>query len=104
MLVNGQQIGRYRILSAIGAGGMGKVFLAEDQRLDRKVALKILPAAFVQDTERMLRFQREAKTTSALNHPNIITLHEIGETDHTHFIVTEYIEGETLKQRLATGK
>ncbi|HLL99717.1 MAG TPA: protein kinase [Pyrinomonadaceae bacterium] len=100
MLSNGQQIGNYKILSAIGAGGMGEVFLAEDTRLDRRVALKILPAGVVQGPERMRRFIQEAKVTSALNHPNIITIHEIGEAEETHFIVTEYIEGETLRQRL----
>ncbi|MDQ6785385.1 MAG: protein kinase [Acidobacteriota bacterium] len=100
MIENVGQIGRYKILSALGAGGMGEVFLAEDTRLDRKVALKILPASFVEDADRMRRFVQEAKTTSALNHPNIITIHEIGETDYTHFIVTEYIEGKTLREHL----
>lgn len=96
----GQQLSHYKILSAIGAGGMAEVFLAEDTRLHRRVALKILPANFAQDAERMRRFVQEATSTSALNHPNIITIYEIGETDNQHFIVTEYIEGETLRERI----
>ncbi len=96
MLTNGQHIGRYQILLAIGAGGMGEVYLAEDTRLDRKVALKILPKEFAKDKDRMNRFVREAKSASALNHPNIITIHEIGESDGTHFIATEFIDGKTL--------
>jgi eukaryotic-like serine/threonine-protein kinase len=93
-------LSHYRIVSKIGAGGMGEVFLAEDTRLDRKIALKILPETFAQDDERMRRFVREAKSASALNHPNIITIHEIGAEGNTHFIATEYIEGETLRERL----
>ena len=100
MLSVNQQIGKYKIISPIGAGGMGEVFLAEDTRLDRKVALKILPEKFIENAERMRRFVQEAKATSALNHPNIITLHEISEIDNIHFIVTEFIEGKTLNERL----
>jgi serine/threonine protein kinase len=102
MFSDGQQIGRYKIRSAIGKGGMGEVFLAEDTELERLIALKILPQDLANDTERMRRFVREAKSASALNHPNIITIHEIGKTDDTHFIATEYIEGETLHSRLKT--
>ncbi len=87
MLTNGQHIGRYKILSALGAGGMGEVFLAEDTQLDRKVALKILPVEFAADLDRMNRFVREAKSASALNHPNIITIHEIGESEGTHWVI-----------------
>ncbi len=93
-------LAHYRIVSKIGAGGMGEVYLAQDTKLDRKVALKILPQEFAEDAERMRRFVLEAKSASALNHPNIITIHEIGETDGTHFIATEYIEGETLSRQL----
>ena len=79
---------------------MGEVYLAKDTRLERKTAIKILPGSVAQDAERMQRFVREAKSASALNHPNIITIYEIGETDNTHFIATEYIEGDTLRERL----
>jgi eukaryotic-like serine/threonine-protein kinase len=96
-----QTILHYRILSKIGAGGMGEVYLAEDMRLERQVALKILPEQFTQSPDRLRRFVQEAKTASALNHPNIITIHEIGETAGTHFIATEFITGETLRQRMA---
>src|SRR4028119_1633996 len=100
MIQIGAQIGRYRIRSAIGKGGMGEVFLAEDTELERLVALKILPEDLANDTERMRRFVQEAKSASALNHPNIITIYEIGKTDNIHFIATEYIEGETLHSHL----
>ncbi len=96
----GDLLGHYRIAKKIGAGGMGEVYLAEDTRLDRKIALKILPGSVAQDEERMQRFVREAKSASALNHPNIITIYEIGASSNTHFIATEYIEGETLRERL----
>ena len=96
----GTKLGRYEIRSQLGTGGMGEVYLAQDTTLDRKVALKILPPNLAEDTDRMSRFVREAKSASALNHPNIITIHEIGEIDGLHFITTEYIEGETLKTRL----
>ena len=98
------QISSYRILAPLGRGGMGEVYLALDSRLGRKVAIKLLPARFTTNPDRVRRFEQEAHAVSALNHPNIITIHEIGETAEeaggTHYIVTEYIEGETLRQQL----
>src|SRR5262245_42829374 len=91
----GRRIGPYQIVSLLGQGGMGIVYLSEDIRLERKVALKVLPAALTQNPDRLLRFEREAKAASALNHPNILTIHEIGEADGAHYIVSEYVEGET---------
>src|SRR5947207_605183 len=95
-------LAHYRIISKLGAGGMGEVYLAADTKLDRKVALKLLPAEFTQDEDRVRRFVQEAKAASALNHPNIITIYEIGEVDGTHFIATEFIEGHTMRQIMAT--
>ena len=83
MLEPGTRLGRYEIHSLLGAGGMGEVYLARDTRLDRKVALKILPAAVAADPDRMMRFAQEAKTASGLNHPNIITIYEIDQSDST---------------------
>ena len=94
----GAKLGNYEILSSIGKGGMGEVFLAKDTRLDRRVALKILPPEFAADLDRMNRFVREAKSASALNHPNIITIHEINKSEGTHFIATEFIDGKTLNE------
>src|SRR6266498_1952657 len=96
-------LAHYSIVRKIGAGGMGEVYLAQDKKLDRKVALKILPAEVASNPERMRRFVQEAKAASALNHPNIITIYEIGETDSRHFIATEFIDGETLRQRMRPG-
>src|SRR5262245_4750235 len=97
----GQRLGPYRVLSLIGKGGMGEVYLAQDSRLGRKVALKILPPSFTRDRERVLRFEREARAASALNHPNILTIFEIGQIGELHFIATEFIEGQTLRQHIA---
>src|SRR2546425_897438 len=97
----GREIGPYQIIERLGAGGMGEVYLAQDRRLDRQVALKILPAYFVSDEARLRRFQTEARAASALNHPNILTIHEVGEVDQLHFITTEFIDGQTLRELIA---
>jgi len=99
----GTKLGRYQILSQLGAGGMGEVYLAKDLELGRKVALKILPADLSDDPGRMNRFAHEAKAASSLNHQNIIIIHEVGRSNSTHFIATEFIEGETLRQRLRSN-
>jgi serine/threonine-protein kinase len=99
-LAPGTKIENYVILSPLGAGGMGEVYLAEDLRLHRKIALKLLSAEFTQDEIRVKRFQQEARSASALNHPNIITIFEIGQADQRHFIATEFIDGQTLRDRM----
>jgi serine/threonine protein kinase/Tfp pilus assembly protein PilF len=96
----GRTISHYQVLSLLGAGGMGEVYLARDSRLDRTVALKILPSELAEDPERMQRFALEAKAASALNHPNVATIYDVGETDGIHFIVMEHVEGETLAVRM----
>jgi serine/threonine-protein kinase len=103
-LSDNTMLSHFRIVSKLGAGGMGEVYLAEDTRLDRKVALKLLPAEFTQDEDRVQRFIQEAKAASALNHPNIITIHEIGQAEGAHFMATEFIDGHTLRQHVASGK
>ena len=102
-LTAGTKLGPYQIVSAIGAGGMGEVYKATDTRLDRTVAIKVLPEHLAQSPERRERFEREAKAISQLNHPNICTLHDLGRQDAIDFLVMEYIEGETLAERLAKG-
>ncbi|CAN5577217.1 hypothetical protein BH10ACI1_BH10ACI1_33540 [soil metagenome] len=97
-LENGQILGHYEIIKPIGAGGMGEVFLAKDTRLKRNVALKLLSAEFTADKERLRRFEQEAFAASSLNHPNILTIYEIGAADEMNFIATEFIEGETLRE------
>ncbi|HWQ33841.1 MAG TPA: protein kinase [Blastocatellia bacterium] len=98
-----RQISRYRIISRLGAGGMGEVWLAEDTQLGRPIALKLLPARFADDEDLVRRFEREARAASALNHPNILTVYEVGQEDGIRFIATEYIEGRTLRQRMNEG-
>lgn len=100
----GQSIGHYQIISPLGRGGMGEVYLALDSKLGRKVALKMLPARFTEAGERLSRFIQEAKVASALNHPNIITIHEIGQVAGIHYIATEYVEGITLRKLLLRGR
>jgi len=97
-LVTGTQLGPYEVLSPLGAGGMGEVYLAEDMRLHRKVALKILPADLASNIDRIRRFEREATAAATLNHPNIAHIYEIGESQGTHFIAMEFVDGQTLRQ------
>ena len=98
-LLAGTTLGRYRILALLGSGGMGEVHLAVDTQLDRKVALKVLPDSFAQDRSRLERFVREAKAASALNHPNILTVYDIGTETGTHYIATELVDGVTIRDK-----
>ena len=99
----GQQIGSYKILSLLGAGGMGEVYLAQDSRLGRKIAFKLLPPQFSKDEERVRRLEREARTASALNHPNIVTIYEMGQANSVVYIAMEFVEGKTLREVLGQG-
>src|SRR6266540_716047 len=103
-LLVGRTIGHYKISKRIGTGGMGDVYLATDVTAGRKAALKLLPERFTGDAERLKRFQQEAHAVEGLNHPNILTIYEIGEDHSTHYIASELIEGETLRQRLMRGR
>jgi eukaryotic-like serine/threonine-protein kinase len=103
-LAPGTTVAHYKIVAVLGQGGMGQVFLAEDTRLHRRIALKLLPAQFTRDSDRVLRFEQEACAASALNHPNILTIHEVGQLDGTPFIVTEFIDGQTLREELTRKK
>src|SRR5262249_38412554 len=100
----GESIGHYQIEALIGVGGMGEVYLARDEQLERKVALKFLPERLTADKMQLSRFKSEARAASALNHPNILTVHEIGAEGNRHFIATEFIEGVTLRAWLARGR
>src|SRR5215510_1539043 len=102
-LTAGTKLGPYEILGSLGAGGMGEVYKARDTRLDRTVAIKVLPAHVSDDPALRERFEREARTVAGLNHPHICTLHDVGHQDGTDFLVMEFLDGETLAQRLANG-
>ncbi len=99
----GDRLSQYEVLEAIGAGGMGEVYRARDTRLNRDVAIKVLPDEFSRDKDRLARFEREAKLLAQLNHPNIATLHGLEEAHGQKFIVMEMIEGQTLAERIASG-
>ena len=103
-LAAGQMVGPFRVEKVVARGGMGEVYLAGDTRLGRRVALKFLPPQFTSDTDRVRRFEREARASSALNHPNILTVYEIGHADSLHYIAAEFVEGETLRQHLANTR
>jgi Tol biopolymer transport system component/predicted Ser/Thr protein kinase len=103
-LLVGRKLGHYEIIALLGTGGMGEVYLARDSRLGRRVAIKLLPASFTKDEERVRRFEQEARAASALNHPNILTIFDIERADGFHFIATEYIEGMTLREHVAAAK
>ncbi|HSB35396.1 MAG TPA: serine/threonine-protein kinase, partial [Thermoanaerobaculia bacterium] len=102
-LAPGTKLGPYEILSPLGAGGMGEVYRAIDDRLKREVAIKVLSRFGSHDPERLRRFEQEARAASALSHPNILTIFDVGETEGSPFVVSELLEGETLRERLARG-
>src|SRR5579864_8733972 len=102
-LTSGSKLGPYEIQSAIGAGGMGEVYRARDTRLNRHVAIKILPASFSADPDRLQRFAQESRAAAALNHPNILSIFDIGEDRGAPYVVSELLEGETLRDRLRNG-
>src|SRR5579859_4278520 len=102
-LTSGTRLGPYEIIASLGAGGMGEVYRAKDTRLSRDVAIKILPASISKDPIARQRFEREAKTISGLNHPNICVLHDVGSQDGVNYLVMECVEGETLAKRLEKG-
>src|ERR1700732_3807411 len=99
----GSKLGPYEIIAAIGAGGMGEVYRAKDTRLERDVAIKVLPEALVKDADRLRRFEQEARTIAALNHPNILGILDIGAHDGAPFLVSECLEGQTLREKLKSG-
>jgi serine/threonine protein kinase len=99
----GTKLGPYEVRSSLGAGGMGEVYLARDTRLDRSVAVKVLPSAFSLDSDRLHRFEHEARCLGALNHPNLLAIYDIGSQDGVHYLVSELLEGESLRERLSEG-
>ena len=103
-LAAGQTLSFYEILGPLGAGGMGEVYRAKDTRLDREVAIKVIPAHFADDEERLHRFEREAKALASLNHPHVAQIHGVDQVDDTYFLVLELVPGETLEERIARGR
>jgi len=101
MIANGTKFGRYEIRAKIGTGGMGEVYRARDEKLNRDVAVKVLPATYSQDTERLTRFEQEAQAAGSLNHPNILAVYDVGEHELAPYVVSELLEGETLRERLS---
>src|SRR5882672_8218625 len=99
----GTRIGPYEIVALLGAGGMGEVYRARDDRLSRDVAVKVLPGTFASDPDRLKRFEQEARAAGQINHPSIMAVYDVGTFEGTPYIVSEYIEGETLRQALDTG-
>src|SRR6185436_14624029 len=102
-MYSGTLIGPYEIVAAIGAGGMGEVFRAVDTRLKRDVAVKVLPKDFAADADRQRRFEQEAKTLAALNHPNVLTIHDAGVHEGAPYLVSELLEGKTLREEINRG-
>ena len=103
-LAPGARLGPYQVVAALGAGGMGEVYRARDSKLGRDIAVKVLPDHLSTDRERLKRFEQEAHLASSLNHPNIVTIHDIGETDGVHYIAMELVEGQTLRKLLSSGR
>src|SRR5262245_59295166 len=103
MLPSGTRLGAYEVLAPLGAGGMGEVYRARDSRLGREVAIKVLPEDLAADVSRLKRFEKEARSASALNHPNIVTIYDIGSADSVAFIAMERVEGKTLRELLLGG-
>ena len=102
-LETGAKLGPYEIARALGAGGMGEVYRARDMRLQRDVAIKVLPASYSADPDRLRRFEQEARAASQLNHPNIVTVHDFGTYEGSPYVIQELLEGETLRERLESG-
>src|SRR5450432_3129862 len=102
-LAPGTRLGPYEVTAPLGAGGMGEVYCARDARLGRDVAIKVLPASFSNDAERLRRFEQEARAAGALNHPNILAIYDMGVQDGAPYLVTELLQGETLRDRLRSG-
>lgn len=103
VLIAGTELGPYEIVAPLGAGGMGEVYRARDPRLGREVAIKVVPESFASDPSRLRRFEQEARAVGALNHPNILSVHDTGVQNGTHYIVTELLDGATLREKLSTG-